>query len=117
AFTLGEDGRLRCPAGAILWLAETRQETPDTQRLIYQARLHDCAACALRTACLGRNASSRCARRVSARRRAGVEDAAAGAVAAAALPVPAAPPAPGRPALAIRWSDLPARALQRAWLA
>ena len=38
AFVLQENGTLRCPAGASLWLSEVRQETPVTQRAIYLAR-------------------------------------------------------------------------------
>ena len=32
-----ENGTLRCPAGASLWLSEVRQETPFTQRAVYLA--------------------------------------------------------------------------------
>ena len=38
AFEAQENGTLRCPAGASLWLSEVRQETPFTQRAIYLAR-------------------------------------------------------------------------------
>ena len=34
AFTLQENGRLRCPAGASLWLSEVRQENAFTQRAV-----------------------------------------------------------------------------------
>src|SRR5205807_4492767 len=37
AFTLQENGRLRCPAGASLWLSEVRQENAFTQRAVYLA--------------------------------------------------------------------------------
>jgi hypothetical protein len=110
AFTLEEDGRLRCPAGAFLALVETRQETPDRQRLIYQARVQDCAACSLRTACLGSSARAGLARRVSARRRR------AEAPVFSAVTAAAPPPAPAMRSQAIRWSDLPARALRRTWM-
>jgi hypothetical protein len=34
AFTLQQDGKLRCPAGASLWLSEVRQENAFTQRAV-----------------------------------------------------------------------------------
>lgn len=110
AFELRADGRLECPAGALLWLAETRQENAYTQRLIYQASVHDCAGCALRTDCLGRSACGTRARRVSARQRRLVS--AQPATSISQSPMPAAAPA----AQAIHWSDLPARALRRGWM-
>jgi hypothetical protein len=36
-FTLQEDGKLRCPARASLWLSEVRQENAFTQRAVYLA--------------------------------------------------------------------------------
>ena len=42
AFTLQENGRLRCPAGASLWLSEVRQENAFTQRAVYLAYQTDC---------------------------------------------------------------------------
>src|SRR5438132_9034261 len=42
AFVLQEDGTLRCPAGASLWLSEMRQENAFTQRAIYVASQSDC---------------------------------------------------------------------------
>ncbi len=114
AFALRADGQLACPAGALLWLAETRQENAYTQRLIYQASAHDCAGCALRADCLGRSARGTRARRVSARRRRLV--CAEPATSITQSPVPAAVPA-APTAQAIHWSDLPARALRRGWMA
>jgi hypothetical protein len=54
AFTLQEDGKLRCPAGASLWLSEVRQENAFTQRAVYLAYQTDCQHCALREQCLAR---------------------------------------------------------------
>ena len=45
AFTLQEDGKLRCPAGASLWLSEVRQENAFTQRAVYLAYQTDCQHC------------------------------------------------------------------------
>jgi len=69
AFVLQEDGMLRCPAGALLWLQEQRQETPYAQRLVFCAPLEACQPCLLREQCLGRGAQGNRARRVSAVRR------------------------------------------------
>src|SRR5260370_7156560 len=51
-FTMQENGRLRCPAGASLWLSEVRQENAFTQRAVYLAYQTDCLPCALREQCL-----------------------------------------------------------------
>ncbi len=48
AFVLQENGRLRCPAGASLWLSEVRQENAFTQRAVYLAYQTDCQRCSLR---------------------------------------------------------------------
>jgi len=48
AFVLQEDGKLRCPAGANLWLSEVRQENAFTQRAVYLAYQTDCQQCSLR---------------------------------------------------------------------
>jgi len=69
AFSLQENGMLRCPAGASLWLSEIRQENTYTQRAVYVASQTDCPQCALREHCLGRKAKGNRARRVSAVRR------------------------------------------------
>ena len=69
AFTLQEDGKLRCPAGASLWLSEVRQENAFTQRAVYLAYQTDCQRCALREQCLASGAKGDRARRVSAVRR------------------------------------------------
>ena len=69
AFTLQEDGTLRCPAGASLWLSEVRQENVFTQRAVYLAYQTDCQRCALREQCLASGAKGDRARRVSAVRR------------------------------------------------
>jgi hypothetical protein len=45
AFTLQENGMLRCPAGASLWLSEVRQENAFTQRAVYVASQTDCPYC------------------------------------------------------------------------
>jgi hypothetical protein len=101
AFTLRADGLLQCPAGALLWPTETRQETLDTQRRIFGAREEDCRGCALRAACLGRGASGQRARRASQWRRR--------AVAAAVTP--------SLPVLhaAMTWKEVPGRRLRRTW--
>src|SRR5437588_9482922 len=51
---LQEDGKLRCPAGASLWLSEVRQENAFTQRAVYLAYQTDCQLCALREQCLAK---------------------------------------------------------------
>lgn len=45
AFPLQEDGKLRCPTGASLWLREVRQENAFTQRAVYLASQTDCQCC------------------------------------------------------------------------
>ncbi len=55
-FSLQENGMLRCPAGASLWLSEVRQENAFTQRAVYVASQTDCPHCELRGQCLGRGA-------------------------------------------------------------
>ena len=69
AFALQENGKLRCPAGASLWLSEVRQENAFTQRAVYLAYQTDCQRCALREQCLASGAKGDRARRVSAVRR------------------------------------------------
>ena len=69
AFVLQEDGKLRCPAGASLWLSEVRQENAFTQRAVYLAYQTDCQPCALREQCLAPGAKGNRARRVSVVRR------------------------------------------------
>ncbi len=101
AFTLRADGQLQCPAGALLWPTETRQETADTQRRIFGARATDCRGCAVRTTCLGRGASGERPRRVSQWRRR-----------APSAVVPTRPPT--RHA-AMTWKDMPGRRLRRTW--
>jgi hypothetical protein len=68
-FVLQEDGKLRCPAGASLWLSEVRQENAFTQRAVYLAYQTDCQRCDLREQCLASGAKGDRARRVSAVRR------------------------------------------------
>ena len=53
AFMWQEDGKLRCPAGASLWLSEVRQENAFTQRAVYLAYQTDCQPCARLRAMLG----------------------------------------------------------------
>jgi hypothetical protein len=104
AFTLQEDGKLRCPAGASLWLSEVRQENAFTQRAVYLAYQTDCQRCALREQCLASGAKGDRARRVSAVRR--------------LLPPPAPVPLERKPVLLgpIRWVDVAGRALRRTWM-
>ena len=64
-FVSQEDGKLRCPAGASLWLSEVRQENAFTQRAVYLAYQTDCQPCALREPCLASGAKGDRARRVS----------------------------------------------------
>jgi Transposase DDE domain len=63
AFTLQENGTLRCPAGASLWLSEVRQENAFTQRAVYLAYQTDCQRCSLREQCLASRAKGDRARR------------------------------------------------------
>ncbi|GHO63941.1 hypothetical protein KSC_028330 [Ktedonobacter sp. SOSP1-52] len=103
AFTLQEDGKLRCPAGASLWLSEVRQENAFTQRAVYLAYQTDCQRCSLREQCLAKGAKGNRARRVSAVRR--------------LLPPPALAECEQTPVLLgpIRWVDVAGRALRRTW--
>jgi hypothetical protein len=104
AFTLQEDGKLRCPAGASLWLSEVRQENAFTQRAVYLAYQADCQPCALPEQCLASGAKGDRARRVSAVRR--------------LLPPPAPVPVERKPVLLgpIRWLDVAGRGLRRSWM-
>jgi hypothetical protein len=103
AFTLQENGRLRCPAGASLWLSEVRQENAFTQRAVYLAYQTDCQCCSLREQCLASGAKGDRARRVSAVRR--------------LLPSPAV--IERKPIIlgSMRWVDVAGRALRRTWTA
>ena len=103
AFILQEDGTLRCPEGASLWLSEVRQENAFTQRVVYVASQMDCPHCRLREQCLGRNAKGNRARRISAVRR--------------LLPSPSSVEPSPRLLEAIRWVDVAGRALRRTWMA
>ena len=102
-FTLQENGRLRCPAGASLWLSEVRQENAFTQRAVYLAYQTDCQRCSLREQCLASGAKGDRARRVSAVRR--------------LLPPPAV--VERKPIMlgSMRWVDVAGRALRRTWIA
>ena len=102
-FVLQEDGKLRCPAGASLWLSEVRQENAFTQRAVYLAYQTDCLPCALREQCLASGAKGDRARRVSAVRR--------------LLPPPAI--VEHKPILlgSMRWVDVAGRSLRRTWIA
>jgi len=105
AFILQEDGKLRCPAGASLWLSEVRQENAFTRALpsIWPIRpivsAVRCGNNAWREAAKGDRA-----RRVSAVRR--------------LLPPPAPVPLERKPTLLgpIRWVDVAGRALRRTWM-
>jgi hypothetical protein len=103
AFVLQEDGKLRCPAGASLWLSEVRQENAFTQRAVYLAYQTDCQACTLREQCLAPGAKGNRARRVSVVRR--------------LLPPPST--VERQPLLLgpMRWVDVAGRALRRKWTA
>ena len=103
AFVLQEDGKLRCPAGASLWLSEVRQENAFTQRAVYLAYQTDCQPCALREQCLAPGAKGNRARRVSVVRR--------------LLPQPSS--LERQPILLgpMRWVDVAGRAFRRRWTA
>jgi hypothetical protein len=103
AFLLQEDGTLQCPAGAILWLSELRQENAFTQRAVYVASLDDCQPCTLREQCLGRGARGNRARRVSAVRR--------------LLPTHCSLEPQTGVLAATRWVDVAGRSLRRSWIA
>jgi hypothetical protein len=102
AFTVQADGKLRCPAGASLWLSEVRQENAFTQRAIYLAYQTDCQRCSLREQCLAPGAKGNRARRVSAVRR--------------LLPAPASVERKLVLLGPIRWVDVAGRALRRTWM-
>ncbi len=103
AFVLQENGRLRCPAGASLWLSEVRQENAFTQRAVYLAYQTDCQRCSLREQCLASGAKGDRARRVSAVRR--------------LLPPPSS--VERKPIMlgSMRWVDVAGRSLRRTWTA
>ena len=104
AFPLQADGMLRCPNGVRLWHSETQQENAFTQRLVFTARDDDCAPCPLRASCLGRGASGKRGRRVSAvRHRLNTAE--------VLMPLPAVA------ADAICWKDVAGRQLRRSWMA
>ncbi len=103
AFVLQENGRLRCPAGASLWLSEVRQENAFTQRAVYLAYQTDCQRCALREQCLASGAKGDRARRVSAVRR--------------LLPPPAVVERKPIVLGSMRWVDVAGRSLRRTWIA
>ncbi len=102
AFVLQENGTLRCPAGASLWLSEVRQENAFTQRAVYLAYQTDCQRCSLREECLAKGAKGNRARRVSAVRR--------------LLPPPAE--VSRKPVMlgSMRWVDVAGRVLRRSWM-
>jgi hypothetical protein len=103
AFVLQENGRLRCPAGASLWLSEVRQENAFTQRAVYLAYQTDCLPCSLREQCLAPGAKGNRARRVSAVCR--------------LLPPPSS--VEHKPVMlgSMRWVDVAGRSLRRTWMA
>jgi len=103
AFTLQDNGMLRCPAGANLWLSEVRQENAFTQRAVYLAYQTDCLKCPLREQCLDPAAKGNRARRVSAVRR--------------LLPPPASVERKPVVVGSMRWVDVAGRALRRTWTA
>jgi len=103
AFMWQEDGKLRCPAGASLWLSEVRQENAFTQRAVYLAYQTDCQPCALREQCLAPGAKGNRARRVSVVRR--------------PLPQPSSVECQPIRLGSMRWVDVAGRALRRSWTA
>jgi hypothetical protein len=103
AFPLQADGMLLCPHGIRLWPSEMRQVNAFTQRLICVAKDADCAPCPLRVACLGRTASGKRGRRVSAVRHRRISQ-------VIVHPRPAVADA------AIWWNDVAGRQLRRSWM-
>jgi hypothetical protein len=103
AFTMQDDGTLRCPAGATLWFSELRQENALTQRAVFLASREDCQGCSLREQCLRPGAKGNRARRLSAVRR--------------LLPAPATLLPQTGVLQATRWRDVAGRALRRTWTA
>ncbi len=101
-FPVQENGTLRCPTGASLWLNGLRQESLYTQRATYAASLNNCRGCLLRERCLTRGASGNRARRVSVIRR--------------LLPAPSSVEPQIGVLGAMRWVDVAGRALRRAWI-
>jgi hypothetical protein len=102
-FVLQEDGTLRCPAGASLWLSEVRQENAFTQRAVYVASQMDCPHCTLREQCLGRHAKGiALVGEVAVRR---------------LLPSPLSVEQDPHLLAAMRWVDVAGRALRRTWIA
>lgn len=69
AFTVLEDGRLRCPAEKLLRPQERRTLSDGSVRIVFRAKKGDCRNCRLAPECLGRRASGAQPRRVSAVRR------------------------------------------------
>ena len=99
-----ENGTLRCPAGASLWLSEVRQETPFTQTCgLSGPTCRIASTCSYREQCLGPAAKSHRARRVSA-----VRHLLAGPSVATRTPVVVG---------SMRWVDVAGRALRRTWTA
>src|SRR6266567_3811110 len=103
AFVWQEDGKLRCPAGASLWLSEVRQENAFTQRAVYLAYQTDCQPCSLREQCLAPGAKGNRARRVSVVRR--------------LLPQPSSLERQPILLVPMRWVDVAGRTLRRRWTA
>ncbi len=101
AFVFQENGTLRCPAGASLWLSEVRQENAFTQRAVYVAYQTDCLRCSLREQCLAPGAKGNRARRVSAVRR--------------LLPPPSFVEPKPIVLGSMRWVDVAGRMLRRSW--
>jgi hypothetical protein len=64
-FVRQPDGRLRCPAGALLSATEQRREADGSLRVVYAARIRDCRPCRLRAACQWHGSSTTKPRRVS----------------------------------------------------
>jgi hypothetical protein len=103
AFSLQSDGLVRCPQGEqLVPQSSLIQDTPFRQRQIWFASAKTCAACPMRSPCLGNEARPTARRSVSAIR----------------LQLP--PPAQARPAEGqlpgLRWLDVPARAFRRRFL-
>src|SRR5690242_9731351 len=103
-FVLQEDGKLRCPAGASLWLNEVLQENAFTQRAVYPACQTDCQPVCCGNSAWPQEPKGIGTHRVSAVRR--------------LLPPPAPVPIEHKPLLLgpIRRADVAGRALRRSWM-
>jgi hypothetical protein len=101
-FSLDSEGLVHCPNGQLLVAqASAIQDTPFRQRQVWRAERQTCAVCPLRERCLGASARPTACRSVSTVR--------------LQLPPAATAHASQGWLPALRWQDVPARALRRAF--